>query len=96
MDRKKLHLKKKKLIWNWQNTSHFCQNDGISLATLTYSTSGELYWIKKQFIIETNSVKNGCSFPQEHSPIVPGLKSVFWKHKSSQKPISKCMFQLGF
>ena len=32
-----------------------------SCATLTFSTSGALYWMKQLFIIKTNSVKNGCS-----------------------------------
>ena len=47
------------------------------LPTLTYSTSGALYWMKQFFINNTNSVKNGCSFPHEHFPIVPGLKMLF-------------------
>ena len=46
------------------------------LSTLTYSTSGALYWMKQMFINKTNFVKNGCSFPQEHFPIVPGFKQV--------------------
>ena len=51
---------------------------------MTYSTSGALYWMKQLFIIETNSVKNGCSFPQEHFPIYPGLKMSF-EHNSVRK-----------
>ena len=39
-----------KLIWNWQNTNHYGQNEFISWATLTYSTSGALYWMKQLFI----------------------------------------------
>ena len=36
--------------------------------------SGALYWMKKLFIFNTNSVKTGCFFPNEHFPIVPGIK----------------------
>ena len=38
------------------------------------------------FLINTNSVKNGCSFPHEHLPIVPGLKMSF-EHNSVRKNI---------
>ena len=30
------------------------------------------------FIIKTNSVKNGCSFSDEHFPSEPGIKTVIW------------------
>ena len=33
-----------------------------SSATLTFSLSVALYWMKQLFITKTNSVKNGCSF----------------------------------
>ena len=51
---------------------------------MTYSTSGALYGMKQLFIINTNSVKNGCSFPHEHFPIVPGIKMSF-EHNSVRK-----------
>ena len=78
--RNNLYLKIMKLIWNWQKTSIFLQNEYISWATLTYSTSGALYWMKQLFIIKTNSVKNGCSLFNEHFSIVPGIKIVLWTH----------------
>ena len=37
---------------------------------------GALYWMKQMFIIKTNSGTNGCYFPHEHFPIVPGIKNV--------------------
>ena len=67
-----------KLIWNWQNTSILWQNESISWATLTYSTSGALYWMKELFIVETDSVMNGCSLSNEHLSIVPGIEIVIW------------------
>ena len=51
-----------KLISNCLNTSHFWQNEFISIGTLTYSTSGSLYWMKQLFLIKTNSVKKRCFF----------------------------------
>ena len=45
-------------------------------ATLTFSLSAALYWMKQLFRIETNFVKNGCSFPHEHVSIVPWIKNV--------------------
>ena len=53
-------------------------------------------WIKQLLNIKVNSIKNGCSFPHEHFPIVPGIKNVIWTQECSHKPISKCMFLLGF
>ena len=47
-----------------------------TFSTLTFSTSGALYWMKQLLIIKKNSVMNGCSFPHEHFPIVPGIKNV--------------------
>ena len=67
-----------KLFWSSQNTSHSWQNEFISWAKLTYSTSGELFWMKQPFIIQTNSIKNGCSLPHEHFPILPRIKNVVW------------------
>ena len=43
-------------------------------ATLIYSTSGALYWMKQLFIIKTISVKNVCSLSTEHFSIVPGIE----------------------
>ena len=40
--------------------------------------------MKQLFRIKTNSGKNGCSFPHEHFPIVPGLK-VSIEHNSVRK-----------
>ena len=62
-----------KLIWNGLKTSHYSQNKVISWATLTYSTSFALYWMKQLFIIKTISVKNGCSLSNDHFPILPGI-----------------------
>ena len=39
---------------------------------------GALYWMKQLFIINTDSVKNGCSLSIEHFPIVPGIEIVIW------------------
>ena len=66
-----------KLIWKWQKTSHFWQNKFISWATLTYSTSGALYWTKQLLIIKTNSVKNGCFFLISFFRLYPGVKKSF-------------------
>ena len=33
--------------------------------------------MEQLFILNTNSVKNGCSFPHEHFSIVPGIKMSF-------------------
>ena len=38
--------------------------------------------MKQLFIIKTNSVKNGYSFPPEHFPIAPGLKMSFELNKA--------------
>ena len=51
---------------------------------MTYSLGGALYWMKQQFIIKVNFIKNGCSFPHEHFPIVPGMKLSF-EHNSVRK-----------
>ena len=51
-----------KLIWNWQNTSHYWQNEFISWATLTYSTSGALYWMKQLFIIKKTQSRRDVFF----------------------------------
>ena len=48
----------------------------VSRARLTYSTSGAMYWTKQLFIIESNSVKNGCPHSNEHFSIVPGIAIV--------------------
>ena len=73
-----------KLIWNWQNTSHFWQNEFISWATLTYSTSGALYWMKQLFIIKTNSVKIGCFFLMSIFRLYSG-KKMSSEHNSVRK-----------
>ena len=44
----------------------------VSYIDIFYKCTG-LYWMKQLFIFEINSVKNGCSFPPEHFPIVPGI-----------------------
>ena len=33
--------------------------------------------MKQLFIIKVNFIKNGCSFPHEHFPIVPGIEMSF-------------------
>ena len=33
---------------------------------------------EKKFIFNTNSVKTGCFFPNEHFSIVPGIKKDLW------------------
>ena len=38
--------------------------------------SSALYWMKQLFIIKVNFIKNGCSFPHENFPIVPGIKNI--------------------
>ena len=47
-------------------------------ATIIYSTSTSLYWMKKLFIIRTISVKNECTLSIENFPIVPAIESVIW------------------
>ena len=49
----------------------------VYLLSLTYSSSGALYWMKQLFIFKVNFFKNGCSFPHEHFPIVPGIENDF-------------------
>ena len=73
-----------KLIWNWQNNSHFWQNEFILWATSTYSAGGALYWMKQLFLVNKNSVKNGCFFPHEPFAIVPGIKNSF-EHNNFRK-----------
>ena len=51
---------------------------------MAYSTSGASYWMEQLFKIKKSSVSNGCSFPHEHFPIVPGLKMSF-EHNSVRK-----------
>ena len=63
-----------KLIWICQNTKWFWQDEFIFWVTLTYSTSGALYWMRQLFIIKTNSVKIGCSLSNEHYRLYLGLK----------------------
>ena len=94
--RKKYNSKIMKLIWNWQNTSHFWQNEFISWATLTYSTSGALYWMKQLCIIKTNSVKNGCFFLMSIFRLYPRLEMSFENNRVHKNPLSKCKFLLGF
>ena len=40
--------------------------------------SSALYWMKQQFVKETNSVKNGCSLSNEYFPIASGIKIFIW------------------
>ena len=49
---------------------------------MTYSTSGALYWMKQLFIIESKSVKNGCSLSNEHFSIVTGIEIVISVRKN--------------
>ena len=81
-----------KLIWNWQNTSHFWQKKSISWATLTYSTSGALYWMNQLFIIKSNSVKYGCFFPDEKFRLYPGLKMSFEHNRVRKHLFSSASF----
>ena len=71
-------------IWSSLNTVHFWQNEFISWATLTSSTSGALCRMKQLFMIKTISAKIGWYFPHEHFPIVPGTivfaKIYFYLH----------------
>ena len=46
------------------------------LSYIDVFSSGTLYWMKQLFIIKVNFFKNGCSFPHEHFPIVPGIENV--------------------
>ena len=66
-----------KLIWKWLNTTHFWQNEFISWATLTYSTSGALYWMKQLFINKTNSIKNGRFLLMSIFRLYPGFRMLF-------------------
>ena len=74
----------KKLISKKQNISHFWQNELISRSTLTYFTSGALYWMKQLFIINTNSVEKGCFFLMSNFRLYTGLKMSF-EHNSVRK-----------
>ena len=49
-----------------------------SWSTVTFSTSGALYWMKQLSIIKTISVKKECSLSNQCFPIVPGIKNVIW------------------
>ena len=53
-------------------------NEFIYWVTLRYYSSGALYWMKQLFINKVNFIKNGCSFPHELFPIVPGIENVIW------------------
>ena len=85
-----------KWIHSWLNTKSFLLSAFTSWATLTFSTSGALYWIKKLFLIKTNPVRKGCFLSKERFPIVPGIESVILTQWCSQQLISKCKFLLGF
>ena len=76
--RNNLYLKDIELDLKLSEYQSLLENEFISWATLTYSTSGALYWMKQLFIIETNSVNIGCSLSNEHFPIVPGIEIVIW------------------
>ena len=74
-----IHMSKTlKWSWNWLNTKNSYLNEYIYWVTMMYSLSGALYWMKQLFIIKVNFIKNGCSFPHEHFPIVPGIRNVIW------------------
>ena len=66
-----------KLIWSSQNNSQFWQNEFVSWITLTYSTSGALYWMKQLLIIETNSVMIGWFSLMSIFRLHPALKKSF-------------------
>ena len=85
----------RKLIWTWQNTSHSWENEFIFWATLQYSTSGVLYWMKQLFGIKTNSIMNGYSLSNEQFLIVSGIK-ILNRTRKCLKNYFKCMFLLGF
>ena len=55
-----------------------------SRASLTFSTSGALYWMKHLFIIKRKFRRNECSFPHEHFPIIPANKNVIWTQQCSK------------
>ena len=59
------HLKD--LNWNKEqlSTENFYMNERIPCATLTYFSSGALYWMKNLFKIETTLVNNGISLSIE-------------------------------
>ena len=74
--------------WSWSEIYRIPVTSGkkfFSWATLTYSTSSALYWLKQLFIIKTDSVKNGCSFPHEHFRMYPGLKLSFEQNSVRKK-----------
>ena len=74
--RNKWYLKDNEIYLKMTKHQSLPQNGFISWATLTYSTSDSFYWMKQLSIIKTNYVKNGCSFPHEHVPIVHGIENV--------------------
>ena len=70
--RNNLHLKNNEADLKLTEYQSLLAEQFISWVTLTYFTSGALYWMKQLFIIKTNSFEKGCSFPHEQFPIVPG------------------------
>ena len=52
--------------------------------------------MKQLFAIKTRSVRNGCSFSNEHFPIVSAIRIVNWLQKCSQNPFFICWFLLGY
>ena len=58
------------------DTKKLSFNEYMYWATLTYSLSGTLYWMKQLFIIKVNLIKNGCSSPHEQFPIVLEIDDV--------------------
>ena len=64
--------------WSWQNTSNSWQKEFIYWVTLTYFSSGALYWTKQLFISETNSIRKGQSLSHEHVRTASGINIVIW------------------
>ena len=76
--RNSLYLKDNEVDLKVKEYQSLLANVVYLLSSLTYSTSGALYRMKQLFKNKTNLARNGCSFPNEHFPISPGIKNVIW------------------
>ena len=59
--RNNMYLKDSEMELKKTEYKSFLLSAFTSWTTVTFSTSGEMYWMKQLFIIKTNSVNNGCS-----------------------------------
>ena len=76
------------------NTRNSTQNGQYSWVKLSSFLSGELYWMKQLFILQTNFMKSGCSGTSDQFQIPLGIELVIWTQGHSGKTVSKIMLLL--